>query len=215
VLLVEDYELVRAGLRLLVESVPGLQVVAEAGDGDEALRQIEAQRPDLVLMDISMPRLNGLEATRRAAQMPGAPRILVLSMHADREYVRQALLAGASGYLLKSADRAELELALTTVSRGEVWISPAIARGVVDDLVKSARQGEPHGSAFEQLTPRQREVLQLIAEGHSTKKIASKLRLSVKTIDAHRAQIMQRLGVHHIAGLVLYAVRMGLVSTDP
>jgi DNA-binding NarL/FixJ family response regulator len=212
-LLVDDFNLVRAGLRLLVESLPDYQVVAEAGDGNEALRLIEELRPDVVLMDISMPGLNGVEATRRAVRLPAAPRVLILSMHIDKEYVRQALIAGAAGYLLKSAERAELELALTTVSRGEVWISPAVARSVVDDLVKGARASEGASSPIDQLTPRQREVLQLIAEGHSTKKIACALQLSVKTVEAHRAQIMQRLDVHHVAGLVLCAARMGLVST--
>ena len=205
VLLAEDHTLVRAGLRALLDGMPNIEVVGEAEHGGEALALAAQLRPDVVVMDLSMPILNGIEATRRAVKLRPRPRILVLSMHDDTEYVRQALNAGASGYLLKSAAVRELELALAAVVRGEVWISPAIARSVVDDFT---RRTPPQG---EELTPRQREILQLVAEGHTTKQIAKRLHIGVKTVDAHRAQIMERLDIHNIAGLVRYAIRTGVI----
>jgi DNA-binding NarL/FixJ family response regulator len=209
-MLADDHTLFRAGLRALLEGISGVEVVGEAADGQELIDQISSLRPHVVLMDISMPILNGLEAARRLKKTPSPPRVVVLSMHADPEYVRQALRAGAVGYLLKTADRRELELALDSVSRGEVWLSPAIARSVVDDVLRSDRPDE----VTHDLTPRQREVLQLIAEGQTTKQIARRLRLSVKTVDCHRAEIMKRLDIHHVAGLVRYAVRAGIVSAQ-
>jgi DNA-binding NarL/FixJ family response regulator len=206
VLLVDDHGLVRAGLRCLLESMLDIEVVGEAGDGREALKLIEKLHPDVVLMDLSMPVLNGLEAIRRSAKLAPKPRVLVLSMHADKVYVRHALAAGAAGYVLKTADRGELAMAVATVARGESWLSPAIAKSVIEDLIA--------GTPDEDLTPRQREVLQLIAEGHSTKDIARRLHLSVKTIETHRAQIMQRLDIHDVAGLVRYAIRRLLVSGE-
>jgi DNA-binding NarL/FixJ family response regulator len=206
VLLAEDHALVRAGLRALLDTLPNIEVVGEAEHGGEALKLIAQLHPDVVLMDLSMPILNGIEATRRAMKLKPRPRILVLSMHDETEYVREALTAGASGYLLKNARCGELELALAAVIRGEVWISPAIARTIVDDLARS-------GSAqHEELTPRQREILQLVAEGHTTKQIARRLHIGVKTVDAHRAQLMERLDIHNVAGLVRYAIRTGVIS---
>ena len=208
VLLVEDHVLVRNALRLLVHTIPHMEVVGEASNGNEALQLIGKLRPDIALMDVTMPGLNGIEATRRAAKQYPRTRILVLSMHGDRELVRQALVAGAAGYLVKSASADELKLALAAVLRGEVWISPAIAKLVVDDVVTAHGVRTP-----EELTPRQREVLQLIAEGHTTKQIARRLQLSVKTVETHRAQIMERLGIRNVAGLVRYAIRTGLVPS--
>jgi DNA-binding NarL/FixJ family response regulator len=209
VLLVEDHVLVRNALRLLLHTIPNMEVVGEAGNGLEALQMIGRLRPDIALMDVTMPGLNGIEATRRAAKQFPRTRILVLSMHGDRELVRQALIAGAAGYLVKSANSDELKLALAAVLRGEVWISPSIAKLVVDDVVTA------HGTRTpEDLTPRQREVLQLIAEGHTTKQIARRLQLSVKTVETHRAQIMERLGIRNVAGLVRYAIRTGLVPSS-
>jgi DNA-binding NarL/FixJ family response regulator len=208
VLLAEDHALVRAGLRALLSSLPNIEVVGEAEHGGEALKLITQLRPDVVVMDLAMPILNGIEATRRAMKLRPSPRVLALSMHDETEYVRQALIAGASGYLLKSARPAELELALNAVIRGEVWLSPSIARSVVDDIVRRAPVRR------DDLTPRQREILQLVAEGQTTKLIARRLHVSVKTVDAHRAQIMERLDIHNIAGLVRYAIRTGVIPED-
>jgi DNA-binding NarL/FixJ family response regulator len=210
IVLVDDHRLVRAGLRALVESL-GVEVVAEAGDGVEALQLIGQFHPAVALMDISMPGLNGLEAARRVVKEHPSTRVVILSMHADSEYVHQALLAGAAGYLLKTAERAELEMALRSVARGEVWLSPAIGRTVIGQLSRAPHAFERSADSIEQLTPRQREVLQLVAEGHSTKKIAQRLQLSVKTVETHRAQIMNRLDIHTVAGLVLYALRVGVI----
>ena len=210
VLLADDHALVRAGLRSILQGVPEVDVVGEAGDGNQAVAMAAELKPDLVLMDISMPELNGVEATRRVLKLKPAPRVLVVSMHADGQYVRSALRAGASGYLLKTADLRELTLALSVVARGEVWISPGVAKTVIDEVVN----GTPDPGSPEVLTSRQREILQLIAEGSSTKQIARRLQLSVKTVDSHRAQIMERLGIRHVAGLVRYALRAGMVKED-
>jgi DNA-binding NarL/FixJ family response regulator len=206
VLLVEDHGLVRAGLRTLLEALPDVYVVGEASDGSDAVKLIEQLHPDIVLMDISMPRLNGIEAIRRAIKLQPRPRILVLSMHTDKEYVRAALAAGAAGYLLKAAEREELATAIATIVRGDSWLSPPIAKVVIDDLYATTELAQP-----DELTPRQREVLQLVAEGHSTKDIARRLDVSVKTVETHRAQIMQRLGINNIAGLVRYAIRARII----
>ena len=211
VLLADDHTLVRVGFRTLLESLPDVNVVAEAGDGREALRLIDEHRPDVTLMDIAMPGLNGLEATARATEAFPHCRVIVLSMHLNEEYVLQALRAGASGYLLKDSGLAELEIAVRAVARGETYLSPPVSKQVIADYVQ--RVGGEAGS-FERLTPRQREVLQLIAEGHTTQGIAHQLGISVKTIETHRAQLMERLDIHDIAGLVRYAIRVGLASAE-
>jgi DNA-binding NarL/FixJ family response regulator len=218
VLLADDHTLVRAGIRALLQNLGGIQVVAEADDGREALRLIERLRPDVVLMDIAMPGLNGLEAAARATKEFPQVRVIILSMHANEEYVLQALRAGAAGYLLKGARTLELELAVTSVARGEIYLSPAASKHVVLDYVQRSG-GETSGGGWEarspeRLTPRQREILQLIAEGHTTKEIAGQLSISVKTVEMHRAQLMDRLGIHDVAGLVRYAIRMGLIAPD-
>jgi DNA-binding NarL/FixJ family response regulator len=204
VLLADDHALVRAGLRALLERIPNIEVVGEAEHGAEAVKLAAQLRPDVVMMDVSMPILNGIEATRRTVKLRPRPRVLMLSMHDDSEYVRKALSAGASGYLLKTAPRRELELALAAVIRGEIWISPSIAGTLVEDISRRA----PH---HDELTPRQREILQLIAEGHTTKQIARRLHIGVKTVETHRAQLMERLDIHNIAGLVRYAIRSGII----
>jgi DNA-binding NarL/FixJ family response regulator len=206
VVLADDHALVRAGLRSLLEGIEDVEVVGEAGDGDEALQRVQALRPDVVLMDISMPGLNGIEAIRRLAKLRARPRVLVLTMHSDKEYVRAALAAGADGYLLKTAERGELVAALAALARGKGWLSPSIARVVIDDIVRVEKVEDPPV-----LTPRQSEVLQLIAEGNSTKEIARRLQISVKTIETHRAQIMERLDIHNVAGLVQYAIRRKII----
>ncbi len=209
VLLADDHTLVRAGLRKLLESMPDYQVVGEAGDGLALLALADKLQPTLVLMDIAMPGLNGLETTARLLKVQPDIRVLILSMHQNEEYVRRALRHGAVAYLLKDAAPLELELALAAVMRGETYLSPAVSKGVVNDYVQRLR-GEDHPG--EALSPRQREVLQLIAEGHSTKEIARRLDLAVKTVETHRSQLMKLLDIHEVAGLVRYAMRAGLVS---
>jgi DNA-binding NarL/FixJ family response regulator len=211
VLLAEDHWLVRASLRSLLSDFPNVEVVAEASDGRMALEMIAEHRPGVVLMDISMPSLNGLEATERIVKQYPTVRVIVLSMHTGDEYVLRALRAGASGYLLKGSPPGELELALASVARGEVFLSPAISKQVIDVYLN---RSAPRLSALEQLTPRQREILQLIAEGRSNKEMARLLDASVKTIENHRASLMERLDIHDVAGLVRFAIRNGLISTD-
>ena len=212
ILLVDNHTLVRAGIRALLEQIPNVLVVGEAGDGREALKLVEQYRPHLVLMDITMPVMNGLEATVRLVKDFPGTRVVMLSVHTDEEYVLQALRAGAVGYLLKDAGRAELEIAVAAVARGETYLSPAVSRHVVGDYVR--RTGSGLEGRLETLTPRQREILQLIAEGKSTKEIASILDVSVKTVETHRAQLMERLDIHDVAGLVRYAIRTVIVTAD-
>jgi DNA-binding NarL/FixJ family response regulator len=210
VLLADDHALVRAGLRALLQSMPGVQVVAEANNGREALRLTEELRPDVVLMDIAMQEMNGLEAAARIAREQPATRVIMLSMHADEAYVVQALRAGASGYLLKNAGAAELEKAIKHVAQGETFLSPAVSRQV-SDYIRRVGQ-EP--TSLDRLSPRQREILQLIAEGNTTKKMAQVLEISAKTVETHRSQLMEQLDIHDVAGLVRYAIRMGLVTSE-
>lgn len=211
ILLADDHRLVRAGLRVLLQSLAGIQVVAEASNGIEAVRLAESHHPDIVIMDIGMEELNGLEAAARLAKLPTPPRVIILSMHATEEYVRRALQAGVAGYLLKGAEPAELEFALQAVMRGETYLTPAVSKQLVQDYLEGARvKSDP----LRELTPRQREVLQLIAEGNSTKEIAYKLGVSIKTVETHRGELMNRLDIHDVAGLVRYAIRTGLVSPE-
>ena len=211
VLLVDDHNLFRAGIRSLLQTVGGVEVVAEAGDGREGLRLIDAHRPDVVLMDIMMPGLNGLDAAARVARVCPDTRVLMLSMNTGEDSVLQALRAGAAGYLVKTADPAELELAIRAVVRGETFLSSAISQHVVAAcLGRLAREK----TSLERLTPRQREVLQLIAEGHTTKGIAKELGISVKTAESYRGELMKELDIHDIASLTRYAIRTGLVALD-
>lgn len=212
ILLADNHTLVRAGIRALLEQIPDVAVVAEAGDGREALKLVDQHRPNLVLMDITMPVMNGLEATGRIVKEYPQTRVVMLSVHNDEEYVLQSLRAGAVGYLLKDAGRAELEMAVAAVARNETYLSPAVSRHVVGDYVR--RIGGGGEGRVGTLTPRQREILQLIAEGKSTKEIAGILDVSVKTVETHRAQLMERLDIHDVAGLVRYAIRNGIVTAD-
>jgi DNA-binding NarL/FixJ family response regulator len=211
IVLADDHNLLRAGIRALLQELPGVEVVGEAADGREALTLVASLRPNLVLMDIAMPQLNGLEAAARMAKEFPKVRVIILSMHATEEHVLQALRAGAAGYLLKDASTAELGLAVQAVARGETYLSPPVSKYLVADYVQRVGQG---AGASELLTPRQREVLQLIAEGRSTKEIARTLHISLKTAGTHRTQVMKRLDVHEVAGLVRYAIRLGLVRAD-
>jgi DNA-binding NarL/FixJ family response regulator len=218
VLIADDHNLVRAGIRSLLETVPEIQVVGEASNGREALQMIEVQKPDVVLMDIAMSELNGLEATSRVAGDFPQVRVIILSMHANEEYVWQALRAGAAGYLLKDAGTSELELAIKAVARGETYLSPPISKQVIADYVQriggEGEKGAMPLGEMERLTIRQREILRLIARGHTTQDIAQTLNISVKTVETHRSQLMERLGIHDIAGLVRYAIRVGLINPD-
>jgi DNA-binding NarL/FixJ family response regulator len=211
ILLCDDHLLIRASLKSLIGEFPGIDVVGEAGDGREALEHVARLRPNVVVMDIAMPGLNGLEATRRLVKEHPQVRVVMLSMHADESHVLQALRAGASGYVLKGSAPRELEMAIEAVARGEIFLSPAISKHVIDVYLNRA---EGQTNSLDLLTPRQREILQLIAEGRSSKQIAQMLDASVKTIESHRASLMERLDIHEVAGLVRYAIRHGLVSPE-
>jgi len=209
VLLVDDHTIVRAGIRSLLEKKPNVQVVGEAADGSEALELARKLQPDLVVMDIGMSGLNGVEATRRLVKEFPAIKVLMLSMHANEEYALQSLQAGAAGYLLKKSAIDDLETALKTVSEGKTYICPAMA-GRISDL--SRAKGWEETSPLSRLTSRQREILQLIAESKNTKEIASLLNLSPKTVEFHRAELMDRLNIHDVPGLVRFAIQAGLVQ---
>lgn len=211
IVLADDHELVRAGIRSLLSTIPGVRVVAEAGDGREALDVTRRLVPDVLLLDITLPGLNGLEVAARLGRMELRTRILMLSMHAGPDYVARALQSGAAGYLLKDSAVNELPVALERVLAGRSYLSRAIDREVVEGFMAA---GVAPAGELPVLTPRQREILQLIAEGLSTREIAVRLHVSVKTIETHRAQLMTRLGIRDVAGLVRFAIRNGLVSPD-
>lgn len=209
VVIAEDHALVRAGMRALLQKIDGIEVISDVGDGWEAVKAVQTDPPDLVLMDIAMPGLNGLDATSRIVRESPTTRVILLSMHANEEYFRQALQVGASGYLLKGAELSELELALKTVARGETYLTPGVAKYAVEAY---REKSEGPIDPLAKLTLRQREVLQLIAEGQTTKDIAQRLNLSVKTIETHRSQLMERLDIHDVPGLVRFAMRVGLIQ---
>jgi DNA-binding NarL/FixJ family response regulator len=211
VVLADDHTLFRAGIRSLLNELEAIQVVGEASNGQSALELIEAQHPDIALLDIGMAELSGLEVAARLAAAAIPVRVIILSMHANEEYVLRALQAGAAGYMLKDADSAELGLAIRAAMRGEIYLSPAISRQVVAGYVqRTGAADDPLG----RLSARQRETLRLIAEGRSTQEIAGQLQISVKTVEKHRAQLMERLEIYDVAGLVRYAIRIGLISPD-
>jgi len=211
ILVADDHALVRAGIRALLEDIDGVEIVGEANDGRDAVAMAGTERPDLVVMDISMKELNGIEATARITAAFPATRVLILSMHTTEDFVRRALKAGASGYLVKDSAPLELKMAIEAVMRGEHYISSRVSKRVFAGLAAGTVEGP---SSIDSLTPRQREILQMIAEGKSTKEIAFVLEVSGKTIETHRSALMERLDIHDVAGLVLYAVRNRLVSAE-
>ncbi len=211
VLLVDDHALVRAGIRALLESLPRVEVVGETGDGLEAVRLATELAPDVILLDITLPGLNGLEVARRVTRPGTDTRVLMLSMHAAPEYAARALAAGASGYLNKDSAFDELATALEAINAGRRYLCRALDPAQVALLERQAVSG---GSGPDRLTRRQRQILQLVAEGFSTREIAVRLFLSIKTVETHRAQIMQRLDIHDVAGLVRFAIRHGLLPPE-
>jgi DNA-binding NarL/FixJ family response regulator len=211
ILLADDHTLVRAGMRSLLKDIGGVKVVAEAATGREAIDLVEKYRPDVVLMDIAMSGLNGLEAADHIIRTHPQCKVIILSMYSSKEYVTRALQIGVKGYLIKDAATSELEVALRAVARGEKYLSPAVSTHLIDQYEElSSTKGRPP----ETLTPRQREILQLIAEGRTTKEIAAILNVSLNTVDTHRTQLMERLDIHEVAGLVRYAIRIGLISPE-
>jgi DNA-binding NarL/FixJ family response regulator len=215
-MLADDHVLVRAGIRALLEALPDTQIVGEVGDGQAAIAMLLKTRPDVAFLDIGMPGLNGIEVAERAARECPATRVVILSMHNTPHHVARALRAGVAGYLLKDAAADELAMALRVVMSGETFLSPAIAKHVVDAFLQRDAPTESAVGAdpLAMLTARQREILQLVAEGRSTKDVASLLSLSVKTVEAHRSQIMDRLDIHDVPGLVRFAIRNGLATSD-
>jgi len=211
VVLADDHTLVRAGIRSLLETIEGVEVVAECEDGRQALELIGRHRPDLAVLDIGMPELNGIEVAHQCAKVSPRTRVLMLSIYDDKTHVMRAIRAGAAGYLLKGASVAELPIAVRAVLSGETYLTPKVSRHVVDGFLHDQPEG---ADPIEGLTQRQREILQLIAEGRSTKEIAAMLELSVKTIETHRARMMERLEIRDVAGLVRLAIRAGLVSPE-
>ena len=195
----------------MLNSLTDVEIIGETGDGREALELIQRDRPDVALLDITMPSLTGLEVAKRVANQIENVRVIILSMHTSEDYIARAVRAGVSGYLLKNADPVELELAIRAAMNGEMYLSPAVSKQLVEDYARRMRQ---EGAPEEQLTTRQREILQLIAEGKATKDIASGLNLSIKTVETHRKDLMERLGIHDVPGLVRYAIRVGIIKAE-
>jgi DNA-binding NarL/FixJ family response regulator len=210
VLLAEDHTIVREGLRALLGSATDIEVVGEVADGERAVTSAAALRPDLVVMDLNMPGIDGVEATRRIRERVPGTRVLVLSMHDGEEYVRPAIRAGAAGYLLKGSGLSDLVSAIRAIVAGDAFFSPTVARILLQDT----RGDSDRGQGRDGLTKREREVLTLVAQGRSSPEIAEELGLSVKTVEGHRGRIMAKLGAKNVAGLVRSAIRLGLVSAD-
>ena len=209
ILLADDHTVVRQGLKKVLEESPDWEVVAEAGDGREAVRQAEELKPDVAIVDIAMPLLNGIEATRQIVKRSASTRILVLTMHSDEAYVNQILKAGATGYLLKDSADVDLIQAVSAVSKGQSFFSPSVARLMLDDYTRQL--SDYVTDRYELLSDREREIFQLIAEGKANKEIAALLSISLSTVETHRARIMEKLDLHSAAEIVLYAVRRGVI----
>jgi RNA polymerase sigma factor (sigma-70 family) len=211
VLLADDHTLIRAGLRMVVVAQPDFTVVGEANDGREAVALAEQLKPDVVVMDIGMPGLNGIEACRQIHDSLLGTQVIMLSMHSDEGYVLRALKAGAKGYMMKDSAEADLASAIRAVKAGKSFFSPAVSKVLLEDYMRKLKRTGAEDS-FDLLSPREREVLQLVAEGKSSKEIANLLGLSVYTVETHRAKLMQKLNLHNIPELILYAVRKGVIS---
>ena len=211
ILLADDHELVRNGIRALLEKLSGVEVTGEASNGHELIRLVEKSEPHIVLTDMAMPGLNGLEVTRHLANTFPKVRVLILSMYADEEHLYLALRAGAAGYLLKGSAREELELAIRAVARGDTYLSPPVAKITIREY---SDRVNAESCPLRKLSPRQEQVLQLIAEGKTTKQVALELNISVKTVETHRMQLMDRLEIHDIPGLVRFAIKVGLVALE-
>jgi two-component system, NarL family, response regulator NreC len=211
VLLADDHNLVRGGLRLVVEQQPDLVVVAEAGDGRQAVSLASSLKPDIAVLDIGMPNLNGIEAAKQITEGQSGTSVVILSMYSDETYILRALKAGARGYLLKDSAEADLARAIRSVAEGKSFFSPTVSRVLLEDYIRKLQRtgGE---SSYDLLTPREREVLQLIAEGKSNKEAADMLNLSVYTVETHRANLMEKLNLKGVPELILYAVRKGIIS---
>lgn len=213
-LLVDDHSLIRAGVRALVSDIPGYTVVGEADDGGQLLEHVQQLHPDIVLLDISMRTTSGLDALTLLRATGNTCKVLILSMHTDPELIMRALESGAHGYLLKDATATELEQALAALRTGERYLSPAIAHTVINQALMRAQHGKQPETERHNLTARQLEILRLIVRGKSTREIATGLGLSIKTVETHRSQIMKRLQIYDVAGLVLFAVREKIISLD-
>jgi len=211
VLLADDHNLIRAGLRRVVESQPEFAVAGEAEDGRQAVAMAESLKPDVVVMDIGMPLLNGIEAARQIRAALPETQVVMLSMHSDEGYVLRALKAGAKAYLLKDSAEADLALAIRAAAEGKSFFSPAVGKVLLEDYMRKLQRTGKEDS-YELLTPREREILQLVAEGKSSKDVANLLNLSVYTVETHRARVMQKLNLRSIPELILYAVRKGIIS---
>lgn len=216
ILLVDDHTLFREGIRRLINEQPNMEIVGEAANGRQAVDKAVELQPDLILMDIAMPDMNGLEATEHIKKQWPPARVLLLTVHDDREYLFHALDAGASGYVLKEAEAQELVMAIQAVCRDEIFLYPSVARWLVQDYLQRGRGGNPEEQQrLDELTDRQQTVLQLLAEGYSNQEIADKLVLSPYTVQTHRNNIMQKLNLHSRADLIKYAIRHGLTDLDP
>ena len=211
ILLADDHKLLRSGLRLLLERQPDMTVVAEADDGREAVRNAATSKPDVVVLDIGMPNLNGIEACVQITQENSAIAVVMLSMHSDESYVLRALKAGARAYLLKDSAESDLVRAIHAVAEGKSYFSPAVSKVLLEDYVRKLQRAGVEDS-FELLTSREREILQLVAEGRSNKEVAHLLNLSVYTVETHRSNLMQKLNLRGVPELILYAVRKGIIS---
>ena len=211
IVIADDHTIMRSGLRAVLERYSDMQVVGEAGDGRQAVQSVEQLRPDVIVMDVAMPNLNGIEAARQISTKNPDISVVILSMHSDESYVLRALKAGARGYLLKDSAENDLITAIRAVNQGKAFFSPAISRMLVDDYMRQLQQRGVEDS-YELLTPREREILQLLAEGKSNKDIARLLDLSLYTVETHRSNIMEKLNLHGIPELILYAIRKGVIA---
>jgi DNA-binding NarL/FixJ family response regulator len=211
IVLADDHTIIRSGLKLLLEQQPNFKIVAEAEDGRQAVELVSKHHPDVVIADIGMPQLNGIEATRQIVAQDPHPDVVILSMHSDESYVLRALKAGARAYILKNSAEADLIRAVRAVSEGKSFFSPVISKMLLEDYVRRVREKEVEDS-YDLLTPREREILQLLAEGKTNKDVANILNLSLYTVETHRGNILQKLNLHSVPELILYAVRRGIIQ---